>query len=81
MKNFKIFICLCAAMFLNSNAVIGQFRFVNESNKFYSATFLLSNLNNKSGSTDNFPANVDRLNLSQDVIFTDCAEEGRCSDK
>jgi hypothetical protein len=73
MQNLKNFICLCAAIFLLSNAALGKFQFVDNSNYLDSTVFF--------SFADNFPPNVERLNLSQDVIFINCKDtEERCSE-
>lgn len=81
MQNFKIFICLCVAIVLFSNAVLGQFQFVNGFNNLAATKFSLTNPLYKFVLTESYPPNVERLNLSQDVIFINCEDkESRCSE-
>lgn len=70
LRNLVVFSCL--TIFLNSILTFGHFGRLN--NLFYEKLKIFSFI-------DSYPANVDRLNLSQDVIFFRCINnETRCSE-
>jgi hypothetical protein len=77
------FLFLCLTFFLSLHSVFGQRRLNTD---FALENYQILSLNNRNELTkllftDTYPANVDRLNLSQDVIFVNCpAGQKRCSE-